>query len=233
MKLLSFNEFLNEGVITPYDIDSIIKKLQSDSSLTLEKANKIASEVSVKFITIEEFIDNLKTEEEKNDVPRNLNLGGGVRFGAFNPYTKMTYICVHPEEFLSTLNDEEQSKQLYPFIREILRHESIHIQQMSKAKKDFHNSGEKVPNSLPSLNRSPSSNSVEYFSHKTEIMAYAQSFIDQCHVKKISKEQILSILRTGKPIVSWIQNVYKGMDEKTLNTFKKYVYQYLDQEAEN
>jgi hypothetical protein len=65
-------------------------------------------------------------------------------------------------------------------------------------------------------------------------MAFAQSFIDQCYSKGLDKEEILNIIKNKRsPNVSWIQNIYKGMDEKVKNQFNKNVYQYLMKEDDD
>ena len=113
-------------------------------------------------------------------------------------------------KLLPTLNKEK----VIDFLREILRHESIHKQQ-----------GEKRDVVIRNLENSPMK-PQEYFGSTDEIMAYAQSFIDQCKQRRMTDEQIIDVIRGGRK-VSWVQNVYSQMDPKVKNRFDKYVYQYL------
>jgi hypothetical protein len=71
----------------------------------------------------------------------------------------------------------------------------------------------------------------EYFGSTDEIMAYAQSFVDQCQQKGMSNEDIIDAIRGGKK-VSWVQNVYSKMDKNVKKRFDKYVYQYLQPDEE-
>ena len=227
-----------EGVIKPYDIDHCFDEMREDKNLTVDKINDIFKEYKIKFTDRDEFISNLKTKIEKDGVPTG-EMFGGIRFGAVNGYNKTIYICVNPSKFESSINKHDrETEQIYSFLKEVLRHESIHVQQINKTKIDYYdekqNPSGKIPYSVYNLERSPEKNKKEYFIHRTETMAFAQSFIDQCYSRGLDKEEILNIIKNKRsPNVSWIQNIYKGMDSKVKNQFNKNVYQYLMKDDNN
>lgn len=143
----------------------------------------------------------------------------GIRFGAHNIHNNMMYICINENGFIRAINSNNK-RDMLNLLREILRHESIHKQQ-----------GEKRDIVIKNLENSPMK-PKEYFGSTDEIMAYAQSFIDQCHQRGMSDEQIIDAIRTGKK-VSWVQDVYSRLvDEKDKKRLTKYIYQYLQKDEE-
>jgi len=216
----------NEAIIRPYDFDQVLDEVKKRTDFTIESLNELFSELGVKFINIDYFISKLKTKKEIELVPINMpEIQGGIRFGAHNIHNNMMYICVNEGKFLKFINEQtstfakDEKEALLNLLREILRHESIHKQQ-----------GEKRDVVLRNLENSPMK-PKEYFGSTDEIMAYAQSFIDQCHKKGMSNEDIINTIRGGKR-VSWVQNVYSGMNPNIKNRFDKYVYQYLQPDEE-
>jgi hypothetical protein len=205
----------NEKVIQPYDFTISLEKLRGNNNITLEDLSDVFNHMDVEFVNVEYFISKLQTKKEIEMVPVNMPpLLGGIRWGAHNVYTNKMYICIDEEVFLKSINSKNKN-QMLDFLEEILRHESVHKQQ-----------AERRPNIiLRNLETSPK-DTKKYFSSTDEVMAFADSFIVQCRKKGLSDDDILDSLRDGKK-VSWIQNVYSGMDSETQKRFKKYVYQYI------
>lgn len=217
----SFKVF--EAVIKPYDFDPAIEELKSLPEITKEDLERILVPMNVEFVDVEYFKSKLQTKKEIELVPENMRpLLGGIRFAAHNIYTDKMYVCVLWNEFLNAVNDKDGKDRLFAFLREVLRHESIHQQQANKR-----------PNiTIRNLENSPNVPD-KYFGSTDETMAYAQSFVDQCHQRGMSNEDIVEHLRGGKPAVSWIENIYSKMTPDVLKRFKKYVYQYVTDEEDS
>jgi hypothetical protein len=211
----------NEAVIRPYDFDQVLDEVKKRTDFTIENLNELFSDLGVKFVDVDYFISKLQTRKEIELVPVDMpEMMGGIRFAAHNIHTNMMYVCVNDIKFLKFINSQDLDKSnLLDFLREILRHESIHKQQ-----------GEKRDVVLRNLENSPMK-PKEYFGSTDEIMAYAQSFVDQCQQKGMSNEDIIDTIRGGKN-VSWVQNVYSKMDTNVKKRFDKYVYQYLQPDEE-
>jgi hypothetical protein len=217
--LQSFIQFINEAVIRPYDFDQTLEELLDREILSIEDLNLALGKFGVAFVEVEEFIRSLETAKERSLVPIEMPpLFGGVRWGAHNVYNDSIYICIEPNRFTATLNKDRE--RLFGFLREVLRHESIHKQQ----------AGRRRHVKIRNLENSPA-DPKRYFSSTDEIMAYADSFIVQARDQGLSDDQILDALSHGRKM-SWIQGVYSKLDPKAVNRFRKYVYQYL-QESED
>lgn len=212
--LKSFTQFIGESVIQPHDFDQALMDLAKIDVLKIEDMNRELGRFGVSFVGVEEFIENLETEKERSLVPIDMApLFGGVRWAAHNVYNDKIYVCVDPVEFESAL--DQKRGRVFSFLREILRHESIHREQAARREHI------KIRN----LERSPAE-PKRYFSSTDEIMAYADSFIVQAREKGMSDDEILSALAKGQR-VSWIQDVYSRLDPAAVNRFRKYVYEYL------
>jgi len=218
INILNFKSF-NEAVIEPYDFNKIINNIKSMSSITMDELKDMFIDLDVEFIDIDYFKSKLQTDKEIELVPVNMpHIIPGLRFAAHNVYTNKMYVCVVEDKFIETLNSDlgPIKNGLLDLLEEILRHESIHKQQ-----------AEKRPNiQIRNLENSPMK-MKKYFSSTDEIMAYADSFITQCHKRGLSDDRILYLLKTGSK-ASWVQDVYSKMDPDVQNRFRKYVYQYLD-----
>jgi len=208
-----------EAVIKAYDFTEAFDELNSIKDITSEDLVRIFNPLDVEFVDVDYFKSKLQTQKEIELVPVNMpHLKPGLRFAAHNIYTNKMYVCIEADTFLKTLNSPLRTE-ILDLLEEILRHESIHKQQ-----------GEKRPGvTIRNLENSPMK-PKEYFGSTDEIMAYADSFITQCRKRGMSNEEIKDILVSGKK-VSWIQNVYsKFTTPQSQNRFRKYVYQYLEDE---
>jgi hypothetical protein len=208
-----------EAVIKAQDFTEALDELKSIKDITLEDLDRIFNPLDVEFIDIDYFKSKLQTQKEIELVPVNMpHIRPGLRFAAHNIYTNKMYVCIVADKFLNTLNSPLRTE-ILDLLEEILRHESIHKQQ-----------GEKRPGvTVRNLENSPME-PKEYFGSTDEIMAYADSFITQCRKRGMSNDDIKNILVTGKK-VSWIQDVYSRFTTpQSQKRFKKYVYQYLEDE---
>lgn len=215
--IISYKVF--EGVIKAVDFTESIEELKSIKDITLEDLDRIFNPLDVEFVDIDYFKSKLQTQKEIELVPVNMpHIRPGLRFAAHNIYTNKMYVCIEADKFLKTLNSPLRTE-ILDLLDEILRHESIHKQQ-----------GEKRPGvTIRNLENSPMK-PKEYFGSTDEIMAYADSFITQCRKRRLSNEEIKNILVSGKK-VSWIQDVYSRLTSlQSQKRFKKYVYQYLEDE---
>lgn len=211
----TFKKF--EAVIVPYDFDPAFEEIKSLPIITKEDLERVLAPMDVEFVDVEYFKSKLQTKKEIELVPEEMKtMLGGIRFAAHNVYTDKMYVCVIWNEFLDAVNSTRGKDQLFAFLREVLRHESIHKQQAAKR-----------PNiTIRNLENSPMA-PEKYFGSTDETMAYAQSFVDQCRQRGMTDEEIIDHLRGGKPNVSWIENIYKRMKPEVLKRFQKYVYEYV------
>ena len=217
--LKSFMQFINEAVIRPYDFDQELEELLGRETLSIRDMNLALGKFGVSFVEVDEFIESLETDKERSLVPIEMPpLFGGVRWGAHNVYNDAIYICIDADQFTVALNKDRE--RLFGFLREVLRHESIHREQ----------AGRRRHIKIRNLENSPA-DPKRYFSSTDEIMAYADSFIVQARDRGLSDDQILDALAHGKR-VSWIQGVYSKLDPRAVNRFRKYVYQYLQESGD-
>lgn len=204
-----------EAVIHPYDFTGPLGELSVMKNITMDDLERLFSPMDVEFVDVDYFKSKLQTEKEKELVPIDMPpLMGGIRWGAHNIYTNKMYICVEPNEFISSINGPIKGE-LIDFLEEVLRHESVHKQQ-----------GERRPSvTIRNLERSPK-DPKKYFGSTDEIMAYADSFIVQCRKRGMSDDEILKAI-SGGDTVSWIQNIYSKLVPEEKSRFNKYVYQYI------
>jgi hypothetical protein len=217
MKHLNYFKYF-EAVIEPFDFDGFLSQLKSGTYNSIAELNEMAKEYTVQFSNFDDFHDSLGTDVEKEMAPKELMLMGGVKFALFNKYKEVMMIVVEEEMFLEFLKGDGVDR-LTTFLREVLRHESIHLQQVDRMKDK---SGYK-------LDASPTHNSKKYWTDKKELMAYAQSMIDQLTAQGMDKDEIESKIKNPRDIKSWIWNVYKQvLDPKQMKRFLKYVFQYWE-----
>jgi hypothetical protein len=222
MKIKKYNDFIiNEKVIQPYDFKEFIKKFDNNrrNISGLEDLNSFSEHYNIKFVNFDYFYKSLGEDIEKQLAPKDLLLMGGVKFALFNKYENNIMIVVEEELFLKYITNDSNIDDFLMFIEEVLRHESIHLQQVDRMK----------DKSKFLLDSSPTHNSEKYWKEKRELMAYAQTFIDHLVQQKLSKQEIKDKLTYQKDIKSWVFNIYKKvLDEKEMKRFMKYVYEYYE-----
>lgn len=205
----------SEAVIPAHDFTEALDRMASEKNITLDFLGGLFGCLGVEFVGVDYFKSRLRTKKEIELVPVDMPpLLGGIRWGAHNVYTDKMYICIDEAEFLRSVNGPMRQRML-DFLEEVLRHESIHKQQ----------AGRRPGIIIRNLERSPK-DPKRYFGSSDEVMAYADSFIVQCRKRGMSDAEILDAIRFGRK-VSWIQNVYSGMDPETQKRFNAYVYRYL------
>lgn len=221
--IISFKEYLiryNEGIIEPSYFDSFLEELNNKRLQinNLDSINNISKDYNLKFVNFDYFYNSLGEEIEKQLAPKDLLLMGGVKFALFNKYENIIMVVVDEPIFFDYLKSESIQNFLV-FLREVLRHESIHLKQVDKMK----------DKSKYLLDSSPTHNANKYWREKRELMAYAQTFIDHLVQSGLDKEEIKIKLINQKDINSWIFNIYKKiLDEKEMKRFMKYVYLYYE-----
>jgi len=207
------------SVIKPYNFSSYLSKLKEKEGdiSSLKDINKIFKGSEIYFSDFDEYFEGLTNEKEKIVAPKDLMLMGGVKFALYNTNIDKINIVVEPTMFLDFINSNEDKKDFYDFFNLILRHESIHLQQVSKMGKDKY-----------VLDASPTVNAKKYWTSPYEIMAYAQSLVDDLHNQGYSNEEIENLLRNEKNIESWIYRLHKKvLNQQQFKKFMKYVYLYL------
>jgi len=212
------NYKINESIVKPFDFSELIGQLKETSFSSLEEINKISEKYGIIFSDFDTFYNTLARESEKKVAPKDLMLFGGVKFALFNKYIDKINIVVESEIFFEYLHNDEDKTDFYNFIHQVLRHESIHKQQVSKMGKDIYR-----------LDASPTGNQKSYWSNPQEIMAYAHSLVNDLMDQGHNKEEITDILKHEKNIKSWIHQVHKKyLDPNKYKKFMKYAYEYID-----
>jgi hypothetical protein len=219
MKLKQFKEFINESIINPIDTKDIIGIVKSIEHIdSLDDINNALEDYNIHFSFYDEFFNSLGTQEEKDVAPpENIYTPSAIKFALYNKYIgKINFVVI--DNFIEIFNRGLlNSHRFYDELSETIKHESIHSQQVSRMG---------INNYL--LIDSPT-NPDKYFSNKSEIMAYANSFVIEM-TKQKSKEEVVSLLRSEKQIKNWIFDCYKKyVNEKDFHRFIKYVYLYLQE----
>lgn len=213
------NKIVNEAIIKPYDFTSYIEKLKVEEGNIdgFEDINNIFEGSNIHFSDFDEYYGTLTREEEKIVAPKGLMLMGGVKFALYNTNIDKINVVVEPSLFFDYINSDSDKKAFYQFLELVLRHESIHLQQVSRMGKENY-----------VLDASPTVNSKKYWQNPHEVMAYAQSLVDDLRNQDLSNNEIKDLLRNQKNIKSWIYNVYKKvLSPEQFKKFMKYTYLYL------
>lgn len=205
-----------EAIIQNYDFNPFFEKLKNINSF--DELKELSDQFNIVFATYDEFHnDYLDTEEERKIAPpKEMKIMSYLKFALYSR-TKDKYVIVVEDEFYNDFKETKKAlsdRSFKSLLHEILNHESIHKEQ------DIRSGGKSYD-----LTRSPSK-PKEYFSHYTEIMAYARSTVDQMLSKGYTKEEMLSDLRRNR-LDSWIPNIYNQMDPATMKRYRKYVYEYI------
>jgi hypothetical protein len=208
----------NEAIIRPFDFKELLDIISSKNYTNISELNELTRQYNVIFSNFDDFYDSLGLEIEKILAPKELLLYGGVKFALYNKYKNIIMIVVEVDLFFNFIKNNDLS-QFLSFLNEILRHESIHLQQVDRMK-------DKTSYKLDS---SPTHNSDKYWKEKRELMAYAQTLIDHLVSQNLSKKEIEEKLKSHKDIRSWVFNIYKKLlNEKEMKRFMKYLYQYYE-----
>ena len=210
---------ISEAIIQPFNFDEYLEKLKMEEGNieTIDDINRIFEGSSIHFSNFDEYYGNLTREEEKAVAPKELMLMGGVKFALYNTNIDKINVVVEPNLFLDYINSDVNKTGFYKFLRLVLRHESVHLQQVSKMGKENY-----------VLDASPTVSTKKYWQSPHEIMAYAQSLVDDLRDKDLNDDEIKDMLRNQSKIQSWIYNVHKKvLTPKQFNKFMSYVYDYL------
>ncbi len=226
MGLKKYSEFevVNEGVLAPMDFhgvfDAIIEHVNEIE--TVEDLNKYIGNDVIEFMNYDTFFTYLKTDQEKKVAPpKNMDILNGVQFAIYNKHNNKINIVVLPRFFSKLKEGLRSTSETFQLLMEIIRHESVHLQQSARSDKAY------------SLERSPAGNAKKYFSHHSEQMAYALSFVDNMKQRGYTKAKMLDAIKNKQDTRIWIQKVYSDvLDDKQFKRFMRYVYDYINQVEE-
>jgi hypothetical protein len=223
MNLKKFIEFdaINEAIIKPFDfkedLSSIIDYHQNINNI--DDLNACVNSETTVFVDFDTFYNSLVTDKEREQAPpREMNTRFGIQFALFNKHISKINVVILPD-FFKNIKNKQLLPQIVNFLQELLRHESIHLQQVERSPKSY------------SLERSPKTEQTrkEYFSHHSEQMAFALSFVDNMTQQGFSKEEMLKAIRNKKKTNIWIQHAYSQvLDDKQYQKFLRYVYDYIN-----
>lgn len=222
----TFREFnsINEAIIKPYDYDDLISHIKENvlNITSLDDINDICIGTGVQFVDYDTFYSGLITDgERKMAPPQERQMFPGLLFALFNKHISQIQVVVVIDDLVKMMTSSKIDGFL-KLLREILRHESIHVQQVQRSDKNSY-----------SLERGPSadkSGTKEYFSHHTEQMAFAQSMVDQMISKGLNKAQMLDSIKNNRKTETWVHDLYKKtLTAKEMQKFMKYVYQYINE----
>ncbi len=213
------NKVISEAIIKPYDFSSYLEELKSEEGNIngFGDINRIFDGSNIHFSDFDEYYGTLTKEEEKVVAPKDLMLMGGVKFALYNTNIDSINVVVEPSIFFEYINSEDNKKSFYQFLELVLRHESIHSQQVERMGKENY-----------VLDASPTVNSKKYWQNPHEVMAYAQSLVDDLRNQDLNDDEIKELLRNQKNIKSWIYDVYKKvLSPEQFKKFMSYTYLYL------
>jgi hypothetical protein len=214
MRVLRYREFLNESVIVPSSeiANTIGDIIKSGEWRDLDELNGLLYP-HVRIMDVNEFRGSLETDLEKDGVPMNAPL-----FAAYHTKLKIPVILYNMDEarLLSGIRTPEIVKK----IEMMLDHEIVHQEQ------DIRSGGRAY-----SLERSPKYDAGKYFSHYSEIMAYARTLARELNNVGFTKEKSIDLIRRGK-ISHWIWETYKGIGGSVFVGFKKKLVEYLERPHE-
>lgn len=200
--LRRFNEAIVEWETD--NIKSFYNELKEKRNISFSDMKEVGDKNDIEVVDYDTFLNELPTEQMRKDAPPK----GIPAFALVNPVTHKARIV---------LNVACVDGHLLDHIYHMLKHENVHIGQISK-KKDK-SKGEFMGDIR---------DTKAYFSNKDEVMAFAQSVSDMIMSKnpRSLEDAIKMIDRTPlwRPI--------KSTDEKTQKRYKKYIYLYLEREFE-
>jgi hypothetical protein len=206
---------LLEAMIQPHNFDRYLQRLSTEPVRSIDDLNAIF-EGHVRFITREEYHQLNPTASLPENIDVMFQRTGGI--GLATVRDGIIYIVYDRRNLQRTINRSKVG-QLVRLISMMVRHESIHLQQIERSGgrvQDVDQAG--TPEEMSS-----------YMSNKQEMMAYAQSVIDDFHHQGLSNERILSALKQGRMFGSQIYQQFRHHvhDRKAIQLMHKYIYQYL------
>ena len=205
--LKKFNESIvdydTENIRSFYnELSEIVKKKRI---VTFQELVESGNRNDIEVVNYETFYNELPTDKIREDAPpKDISA-----FGLVNPNTHKARLVV---------NVPAMDKGLLDFCYHMLKHENIHVGQMSR-KKDK-SKGEFLGDM---------SNRKAYFSNKDEVMAFSQSISDMIMGNKPkSVKDGISMLKS----IPLYNSIKKYVDKDILNRYNKYIFLYLEKEFE-
>ena len=196
----NIKEFYKELKDKYKEIESTSKKLSFD------EIKEVADVYDVEVVKYKQFHEELPTDQMRKDAPPS----NARYFALVNPVTKKARLVINVDAI------DEGS---FDFIYHMLKHENVHVGQVTRKGDDHKDKGEFMGDVR---------DTKAYFSNKDEIMAFAQSVSDMVMDENPENMEEAVKLITKTPL--W--RPIKSVDEKTLKRYKKYIYLYLEREFE-
>jgi len=201
----------NEAIVD-YDTENIrsfyneLKKIVTSKKITtFEEAVEIGKKNDIEVVDYKTFYDELPTEQIKKDAPPK----GMPAFALVNPNSHKARLV---------LDVPAMDIRLLDFCYHMLKHENIHVGQMSR-KKDK-SKGEFLGDMR---------DKKAYFSNKDEVMAFSQSISDM--IMGDNPKTIGDALKVLNKIPLF-KSIKSSVDPDILKRYQKYIYLYLEKEFE-
>lgn len=174
--------------------------------ITFDEMKRIGAENDIEVVDYDTFLSELPSERLKADAPKK---GSIPFFGLANPVTHKARVVVQKNSIkVSSL----------AFIYHMLKHENIHVGQLSRKGNKDH--GEYLGDI---------SDLKKYFSNKDEVMAFSQSISDM--VMKFNPRNMEEAVKKLNSVALW-NKIKMSVDSKTIKRYLKYIYLYLEKELE-
>ena len=188
------NKIMDTTLVIPYNFQPTINALREQAKKfkilnSVDDNFKSTGFENITFCEFNEYIKSMEngTEKEKEVSKKmsHVKFTSGIKFALYNKYINKIQIVVDKREFLDYLNKNKESG--YNELNMVIRHESIHVQQVEKNGKE---------NYLLEIN--PIDDSAEYFNNELELEAWSLSLVDDLLMLcNYSKAEINDILETG------------------------------------
>lgn len=188
------------------DLENIWLNLpKSEFIIKSDKVVEIGEKHGIEVVDYDKFYKELPESEKKTAPP------SGVTFALINPINNKPRVVLGNAK-------SGIDKRILDHIYHMLKHENVHIGQISRQKK------------RPEGKLSDPNDKKLYFSDKMEIMAFAQSISDMLMDEnpKSVKDAIKGL--NYNPL--WRDIKSAKVDKEVLNKYKKYIYLYLEKEFE-
>ena len=214
--LRKFNEaiidYKNDNIKSFYDEVKSLPTSSSNSMMnftsrpgfyTFDSIKEIGERNDIEVVDYKTFYSELPDDQKSTAPPKDT-----PAFALVNPSTGKARVVINTDRITMMTIDH---------IYHMLKHENIHIKQMSKM-------SDKHTPSLPDPK-----DQKEYFSNKEEVMAFSQSICDMImRFNPKSMDNAIKMLNRNPLFL----DIKKSVDNDTLNRYKKYIYLYLEKEFE-
>jgi len=188
--------------------DELCDKIKTSKVLTFDDVKEVGNRNDIEVVDYDTFHTELPTSQMREDAPPK----DIPAFAMVNPNTHKARLI---------LNVPQIDKRLLDFAYHMLKHENVHVGQISR-KKDK-TKGEFLGD-VRDLRGTKA-----YFSNKDEVMAFSQSISDMIMSNNPSSMEEAMKMLPRNPIY---RNVVNVVDKDILKRYRKYIFLYLEKEFE-